>query len=601
MYRVNWVLEKGADEMSGHVRIAVQLLISFMVTACALAGQGEKITARGVVLGPDGEAVSGAIVSLYLTHDNDHRHGQLTTNQDGKYRFVVRAQEAGNSRGLIVVQKDGLAWNCRRWLLLDDVVTDISLERPKALAGVVVNDKGNPVAGASVSLHALRSSSVRGYNIPKPLTEGLFSTETDSQGRFRMTTLSADWQMDFMIKAPGYATFQSQYLPGSRYIVYTPGQTDIRFILRPEAWIQGMVIRDPNGQPIIGADVRISRTESGVIYGFDSATSDPAGRFYFRGIPEGDFWVGAVPSHGPGMDWVGWPVSIRTQAGEVTTDVKLELSQGGVLEVKVVDSQGIPVEAAGVTVFKRGGSGLAQSSSDTKGLCRIHLPAGAYHVGDVAKRGFHSYEPSIFFDIEQGQTIRREMTLKKADRIEGIVVDEAGNPVPDVRLALMPSQTEAVLSDRHGRFTMTWVKRYDDQNRPDDNTYELIAMDLKGGRAGALKMQEHMEGLRLELKPGVTITGTVVDSEGKPRERAMISSWLRGDSWGMNLSPNKRLLTDRSGRFAIRCVLPDRTCTVNVQANGTKQVKKTIRTPAHSEKSFDVGRIELVTEADSKN
>ncbi len=56
----------------------------------------------------------------------------------------------------------------------------------------------------------------------------------------------------FLIEASGYATVQSEYLPSSRYIVYAPGQTDIRFILRPEAWIQGMVIRDPNGQPIIG-------------------------------------------------------------------------------------------------------------------------------------------------------------------------------------------------------------------------------------------------------------------------------------------------------------------------------------------------------------
>ncbi|MCF7975429.1 MAG: carboxypeptidase-like regulatory domain-containing protein, partial [Phycisphaerae bacterium] len=587
--------------MSGHVRIAVQLWISFMVTACALAGQGEQFTAQGVVLGPDGEAVSGAIVSLYLMYDNDRLHEQLTTDQDGKYEFMVRAHEAGNSSGLIVVHKAGLAWNCRRWLMLDDSVADISLDQPKEVAGVVVNDKGNPVAGANVSLHALQSSSVRGY-IPKPLTEELFSTETDSQGRFRLMTLSADWQMDFQIEAPGYATVQSQYLPDgqyNQYAVYTPGQTSIQFILRPEARIHGTVVRDSNGQPIVGANVRISRTESGVIYGFDSATSDRVGQFSFRGIPEGDFWVGAVPSHGPGMGWVGWPVPIRTQAGEVTTDIKLELSQGGVLEVKVVDTQGIPVEGAGVTVHKRGGSGLAQSSSDTKGLCRIHLPAGAYSFTEVAKWGFHAYEPAIAFDIEQKQTIRRQFTLKKADQIHGIVVDEAGNPVPDVRVALMPSQTEAVLSDRHGRFTMTWVKRYDEQNRPDDNTYELIAMDLKGGRAGTLKMQGEMEGLRLELKPAVTITGAVVDSKGKPIERASVSSWLRGDSWGMNLSPNKRCLTDRSGRFAIRCVLPDRTCNINVQANGTKQVKKIIRTPMHTEPPFDVGRIELVSEADT--
>ncbi|NQV33710.1 MAG: carboxypeptidase regulatory-like domain-containing protein [Phycisphaeraceae bacterium] len=588
--------------MSGHVRIAIQLWISFMVTTCALAGQGEQFTAQGAVLGPNGEPVNGAIVSLYLTYGNDRLYEQLTTNQDGKYKFVVRAQEVGNSYGLIVVQKDALAWNCRRWLMLDDSVADISLDRPKELAGVVVNDKGHPVAGANVSLHSVRSSSVRANYVPKHLAKELFSTETDSQGRFRVMTLSVDWQIDFLIEAPGYATIQSEYLPDSRYTVYTPGQTDIRFILRPEARIHGTVVRDSDGQPLPGAEVRIGRTRTGVAYGFDSAISDQTGKFSFRGIPEGDFWVGTGTSHVPDTDWVGWSIPIRTQAGETTSGVKLELTQGGVLEVKAVDSLGAPLEGAGVTVFTRdGSSGLAQGSTDGEGLCRIHVPTGAYKLIEVGKRGYHACEPHIFFDIAQGQAIRRELTLTKADRIDGIVVDEAGEPVSDVRVVLMPSPTDAVFSDKHGRFTTTWIKRYDEQNRPDDTVYELIAMDLKGGRAGAMKMQGEMEGLRIGLKPAVTMTGTIVDSEGKPREGAMVSSWLRGDHWGMNLIASKRLLTDHSGRFAIRCVLPDRTCEININTHGTKQVKKSIRTPVHGGKPFDVGRIELVSEADTDN
>jgi len=587
--------------VSGRVRIAARLWISFIATACALAGQGEQYTVEGVVLGPDVEAVNGARVSLYLTYDSARLHRRLTTNLDGKYTFAVRAREAGNSFGLIVVRKDGLAWNCRRWLLLDDLVTDIRLDRPKELAGVVVDDKGNPVAGASVSLHSLRSSSVRGHYIPKRLAKELFSTETDSEGRFRVTTLSADWQTDLLIEAPGYATVQSQYLPDGRYTVYTPGQTDIRFILKPEARIHGTIVRDSNGQPIAGAEVRVGRTKTGVAYGFSSAISDQTGKFSFRGIPEGDFWVGTATSRVPDTDWTGWPIPIRTQAGETTTDVKLELTRGGVLEVKVVNSLGTPVEGAGATVFTSEGSGLAQGRADAEGLCRIRLPAGAYKLIDVGKRGYHSYQPYIFFDIEQGQTIRRKLTLKKADRIDGIVVDEAGKPVPDVQLVLMPSPADAVLSDKRGRFTMTWVKWYDEHNRPDNKAYELIALDLKGGRAGALKMQEEMVGLRLGLEPAVTITGTVVDSEGKPIEQAIVSPMLRGDEWGMNLSANKRNLTDRSGRFAISCVLPDRTCEIDIYANGYEQVKEEIRTPDDTEKPFDVGRIELVSEADTEN
>ena len=100
---------------------------------------------------------------------------------------------------------------------------------------------------------------------------------------------------------------------------------------------------------------------------------------------------------------------------------------------------------------------------------------------------------------------------------------------------------------------------------------------------------------------GNPITGTIVDSEGKPIEQAIVSPMLTGDEWGMNLSANKRILTDRSGRFAIGCVLPDRTCEMSIYAKGYEQVKKEIRTPDDAEKPFDVGRIELVSGADTEN
>jgi len=585
--------------MSGTVRIAAWFGILFVGAACSRASAGGDYTAEGIILGPNGEPVTEARVSFYPTYGAVQPHSQLATASDGKYAFSIKAANAEGSYGLIVVQKKGLAWNCRRWFLLGDLAADIRLARPAELAGVVVDEKGGPIAGAAVSLQALRSSDVRSNWLSERLARELFTTTTDSQGRFHFMMLADGWRTDFLIAAPGYATLRTRYLPDALYKVYGPDLGDIRFVLRPEARVRGTVVSESDGKPIPGIDVRIGRTETAVAYGFESVVSDEAGKFSLKGLPEGDFWLGVATSRAPDTGWVGWPIEIPTKAGETTSDVKLELTQGGMLEARVLDEQDAPVEDAPMTVFGREGSRLAQGWTDAEGLCRLRLPAGAYKLVDVGKAGYHSHEPYLFFDIEKDQTTRREVTLKKADRIEGLVVDADGQPVSSVRVTLMPSPVSAVVTDKRGRFTMIWDKWSRAYESYGQTQFELVARDRAGGRATTLTLQEPTKTLRLVLQPAVTMTGTVVDDEGEPVERALVSSWLKGRMWGMNLSANKRILTDRSGRFRVGCVPPERTCEIAVRAGGYDQVKQEIQTPSETDRPFDIGTIKLVPKSAS--
>jgi len=584
--------------MSGCMRMAGTLCVLAIATL-GLASGSTHYTAEGVVLGPDGETLSGVEVSLYIV---DHTKGldrdgirpckQLTTDADGKYAFAVEV-EAESPYGLIAAQKAGLAWNCRRWSLLADLRADIPLARPAELAGLVINEQGQPIAGARVSLQALRCDHLRSYEVPAALAQMLFTTQTNARGRFRFTTLSADWRTDFLIEATGYGTVRSQDLLDYPYAIYGPGTSDIRVTLRPEAQIRGTIVRAADSEPLEGIAVNLGRTETGAAYGFQSTLSDRAGAFSFRGIPAGDFWVGVPTSHAPDAGWVGWPIPIRTKAGETTEGVKLELTRGGTFEVKVADPASTSVEGAGLTVFTREGNRLAQGRTDAAGLCRIRLPAGAYKLVDVGKSGFHTQEPFVFFDIEAGQTVYREVTLKKAPRIGGIVVDTEGRPVCDVRLVLMPSPTRAAYTDRRGRFTMVWDKWLDDDSEPRSKQFELIALDVKGNRAISAKLKEATQAIRLVLRPAVRITGTVVGSEGKPIEHALVSAWLRGEMWGMSLRPNKLIFTDRSGRFAIFPVLPARTCELSIRAQNHDTRKEELQTPADTTQPLDTGIIKL--------
>jgi len=583
------------------VRIMTWLVVLVVGAALGLARAGGNYTAQGLILGPAGAPLAGANVSFYPAYEAVRPHSQLTTGADGRYAFSLEATDAQGSRGLIVVQKEGLAWNARQWPLLDDMVADIRLARPAELAGVIVDEKNVPIAGAAVSLQAPRSSDVRSTYISERLAQELFTTTTDGQGRFRFMTLADGWQTDFLIAAPGYATLRTRYLPDALYTTYGPGQADIHFALRPEAKVSGVVVSESDGTPIPNIEVGIGRTRSSARHGFESVVSDEAGRFRLRSLPAGDFWLAVTTSPASDPNWVAQPVPVRTQVGRTAEGVALELTRGGTLEVKVCDEQGNPIEEAWLSICDRAGHHSGQGRTDVQGVGRVRLPAGEHKLVDTGKNGYHSREPYLSFDIEKGRTIRREVTLKKANRIEGVVVDADGLPASDVRVSLMPSPVGALVTDQRGRFTMIWDKwsrAYESYRRPrfDQAPFELIARDPAGQRAATLVLEEATETPRLVLQPAVTVTGTVVDAEGRPIERVLVSSWLRGRgrwAWGLNLSPNLRVLTDRAGRFTIRCVPAERTCEIRCRTPGYEQTKQQFQTPAAAGRPFDVGTIKL--------
>jgi len=585
-----------------HVKLLCIVLIWSPATGA------ELYRAEGVVRGPDGKPVEAAQVRLYIprydsTSDREmtQPYAKISTGADGKYTFAVETQEVQASHGVIVAQKEGLAWNCRRWPLLADMEADIHLAQPSPMAGKVTNNEGRPIQGVHVVLQSPCSSRVRSYDVPDRLARELLTTETDRQGRFRFVMLSSDWQTDFLIEAKGYATLRTQYLPGALYRIYKPGQTDLEFRMEPDARISGMVISDSDGQPIPGAEVRIGRTQTDVAYGFESATSDRNGRFSFDRLPEGTLWVGAASSYVPDANWVGWPVPVRTQVGETTSGIQLKLTRGGLFELSVRDDQDNAIAQAGLTVFDKPGHCLAQGQTDTTGLCHLRLPVGSYKLVEVGKWGYHTHEPYIFFNIEPRETVRREVTLRKADRIEGLVVDEEGRPASDVEVTLMPSPAGKFVTDKRGRFAMFWDKWSAEYTNATDKQFELIALERKDNKAATLMMHKDMGPVRLTLERATCLIGTVVGPEAKPIEGALVSAMLRGNQWGMNLTPSKRLLTDRAGRFIVGPVPPNRTCEIHIRASNYRDGERKIQTPGKTDRPSDIGTIELTPDSDGQH
>ena len=138
-------------------------------------------------------------------------------------------------------------------------------------------------------------------------------------------------------------------------------------------------------------------------------------------------------------DWISESVEAITEAGKTVSDVKIELSKGGILEVVVTDAVNKePVEKASVGVRNPASSQYHSSRSDKDGIARIRLMPGEYQMSQVYKEGYSRQRIQDAVTIEEGKTERIEYELAGMPKVTGVVRDEKGKPLGGVRVKVCP-------------------------------------------------------------------------------------------------------------------------------------------------------------------
>src|SRR5262249_35583046 len=135
-----------------------------------------------------------------------------------------------------------------------------------------------PLAGVEVALY--RTSSRPGK------AERLHMTTTSENGRFEFRELlpppardSADvWHYGLVIRKKGY---ESRIIP---YLRPDQGSDPQLFFLNRAATLQGRVT-DPNGQPVVGAQVWTQSLSSGPVEGISCTRTDANGHFAITDAP----------------------------------------------------------------------------------------------------------------------------------------------------------------------------------------------------------------------------------------------------------------------------------------------------------------------------
>lgn len=379
----------------------------------------------------------------------------------------------------------------------------VALQPALVARGVVVDEKGAPVAGVEVGFEA--SSLAFAQELAR----------TDSAGRFRIGSLVAGTAYELLFSKAGFAPSEVELPP------LEPGRpaSDLRVVLRKGRTGLGRVVNRAE-EPVVGAEIVLTDGES-----VAEATTGAEGRFEIRDLAAGTFELsvkgrGYAPLSVPGLkipDGVG-----STDLGTVI------LAPGVAVEGQVVDPQGRPVAGAEVTLSEDSGpftgfmmedsSPVALTGAD--GFFRIEDRGAGETIDLLARRA--GYAPSGVPGVQVPPEKPVRIVLSPSVAVEGRTVDQDGKPLSQVMLFVLPAdlmsaqmegslQPTTAVSDAEGLFRIEGVP---------PGAIELHAMSL-GRPQVVLKNLEvrpgqDLTGVEVVLAAGAVVEGRVLSAAGEP-------------------------------------------------------------------------------------
>ncbi len=375
------------------------------------------------------------------------------------------------------------------------------------ISGRVVGPDGNPVADARVLWLPDRSPVQAAADAtagvpPKALGE----TRTDAQGRFQAALDPAAGRVRLRVEpaALPWAALDGPFDPSES--VRLP---DLEL---PQAAAISGVVAGPDGKPIAGAhvDARAAGPDRDAAF-FAEAAAGSDGAFRIANAPAGALIV-RIRAGG----WAPASRLLRVSPGAL----RLSLTRGGAIAGTVRDADGHPVPGAFVRSLD-----LAVAS-DANGHYRLDgVAAGLQRVEALAPGNLVARKGGL--RVAAGAETTADLTLGRGAEIAGTVTDSlTRRPIAGARVSLSEhfgSGIEAlepasvVRTDSHGRFSAAGLLPGDFQVRAEKPGYLPAELPKVGATSAA------PAAAPLVLTPAASITGRVVDAQGKAVPGATVS------------------------------------------------------------------------------
>lgn len=490
---------------------------------------GPSLRVTGLIQAEDEKPVEGALVTaIFKRHSRffealtDARgHFALETLPQGEYTLVIARE------GLLSEERSLLGY-------LPEMKVGAWLSFPRRLEGTVVH-AGAPVAGVPVRTYSVMDATER-------------VARTDARGHFALEGLPPMGNYELLVEHEGLRGTLAVEIPESEAAGARPvtERTGLILELTPATSLSG-VVRDEAGRPVENAEVTVSREElwegEPFFQSLPSTRTDAQGRYTVESVEPGVFQF-EVDAEG---FLAAEPQTWEVEAGPVEVD--LDLKRAVVLEGRLVDAEGQPVEKGSLHLTSEEPQDLFSATVGEGGRFSFDLPRpGRFRLqvtgGDL--------EESPRVEVTAPATDVR-VRVTRQPRVVGTVVDATGLPLPNVEVALWPEVSGEEKprplhysgTDAEGRFSLA---------APTEGDYRVVAEFFLAGslRSASRQVRVGREGaeVALRLEDGQPLSGVVVDSRGRPLEGVSVQVH---DTRHTNIqacgAPARGVKTGPDGRF----------------------------------------------------
>jgi RNA polymerase sigma factor (sigma-70 family) len=537
----------------------------------------------------------------------------------GDQDTVVTAAAASYGAGWVQVPADGPRDDLTLQLADDDVpitgqVVDLEGKPVPNATLTVLQIRAAPEGDLGPWLEAAKekgqslqqglSFQLEDQYLPRRTTALSPKATTDGEGRFRLTGIGRDRlvrvQLDgpavvsqrfCVLTRPAKAVEVTELKGGPRYghprTVTTYYGADFRHVAAPARPITGVVRDKDTKKPLAGVTIQSYEWPQGrpvLPADIVQTTTDEQGRYRLTGMPKGTGIAIKVAPPGD-LPYVAVRADVPDSHGLDPVTVDVELKRGAWVEGRLTDKvTGKPVpgevqylalksnpnlrdypdalpgeiattEDGSYRVVGLPGPGLVAVRCQKDHYLRVTERDDEYGTREpyLATSPYELYYPIGYralarIDPAKGaDAVKRDITLDPGRTFTGTVLGPDGKPLTGVRSFNTNCEVKGA------EFT---VRASDPRRRR-----EVLFQHPEKGLFGVAQPPEQNGGsVVVRMRPGVTVTGRLVDADGKPRAGVELeaSSLLSGpdeDPHAQDFSYG-RTKTDREGRFRLERVQP---------------------------------------------
>lgn len=388
---------------------------------------------------------------------------------------------------------------------------DLPVVAAARFAGIVLDERGSPIARASVVAEATSESG----------TWSSAKAWSDKEGRFELF-VGQFGRAKLRVESPGLITANA----GTFDIAEGFDRADLEIRLADGLAIGG-VVRWPDGRPVDGATVSLADAADEDENVRSTKTAED-GSFRFTGLVADSTYALASRAREPeptdgSKSGRSWWIASREDVPAGARDVALVLGAGNQLRGRVVDDLGVSVLDAFVAAEPV--RDLAESLTlrervrdrvrpEDGTFVLAGLPDGEWEVG-AARKGAQvtSWQP-IVMPRDAGRELR--IVVPRPATVSGFVFDVDGTPAIGARVVATIGGTEND-TDREVRCEADGTFRFE-RLLPDKVSLRAKRDDRADSAefGFVLAPGDEVVGARLQLRRGGTIEGRVFDAEDRP-------------------------------------------------------------------------------------